>query len=372
MRVTSARAFASLSLALTLAPGFAGAQDAARGAALYRELPGQPALGSCISCHGEPINNRNSVLRGAAGPALISKTIAAVARMGYLRNYLTDADLGDVAAYLASVVPAGSVDSLPEPWPTADEFGAQLVGTQSPPRAVLIRNLQPRGDIAIGAVLSSDEAAFPIQHDCPLSLPPFGQCTAMTSFRPQSVGPASARFTIVDTGGRELRVGILNGTGAAAAPAALAWSSGTPTLVDFGRISLGQVARRELVLINTSAAAVALATLRVTGPNASRFTLDTTCALGGTLEGRTTCTVTLGFAPSIAGRAEGWVEVVSDASNAPLVRIAAAGVAASPAPPSASAPGGGSITGSGGGSLSPYWVAMLLLAVIALRIQSRH
>lgn len=360
-------AAAALLAAVALAPCTAGAQDAVRGAALYRELPGQPAVGSCISCHGEPVNNRNSVLRGAAGSDLISKTIAAVARMGFLRQYLSDADLGDISAYLATIVPAGPLDLLPEPWPTADDFGAQLVGTQSAARAVLIRNLQPRTDITIGAVLSADPLVFPVQHNCPVSLPPLGQCTATTWFRPQGAGPAVAKFSVVDTGGRVLREGVLTGTGVPSAPPVLAWSTNTPALVDFGQVSVGQAARREVTLLNTSAAGVALATLRITGPNASRFTLDARCAPAGRLDGMASCDVAIGFAPSSAGRSEGWIEIVSDASNAPLVRIAAAGVAAFPVEPAASAP---TVTG-GGGAISAGWVAMLLAALAALRLQRR-
>ena len=146
---------------LALGVATAHAQDAVRGSALYRALPGNPGVGSCISCHGEPINNRNSVLRGAGGGATISRTIAAVGAMGYLRQYLVDADLGDIAAYLASVAPAGPIDALPDLSPTADHFGAVLVGTQATERVVVVRNRQPRDDVSIGAVLSADVAQFP-------------------------------------------------------------------------------------------------------------------------------------------------------------------------------------------------------------------
>lgn len=366
----TALAVAGLLATLATAPFTASAQDAGRGASLYRQLPGQPAVGSCISCHGEPINNRNSVLRGAAGPDLISKTIAAVARMGYLRQYLTDPDLGDISAYLATIVPAGAVDTLPEPWPTADDFGTQVVGTQSSARSVLIRNLQPRTDIAIGTVRSSDPMAFPVQHDCPVSLPPLGQCTATTWFRPQAEGAAVARVAVVNISGQVLREATLSGTGVGAPPSALAWSPGTPALVDFGQVAVGQTARREFSLLNNSSGAVALASLRVTGPNASRFTLDAPCAGAARLDAGAACAVTLSFVASSPGRAEGWIEIVSDASNAPLVRVAAAGVAGvvavAPAEPVASAPAGSS-GGSGGGAMSAAWVAMLLAAVLALR-----
>lgn len=367
MRAESLHAARALLSSLVFASAAASAQDAVRGAALYRVLPGEPAVGSCISCHGEPVNNRNGVLRGAAGPELISKTIAAVSRMGFLRQYLTDADLADVAAYLATIVPAGPVDTLPDLWPTADDFGSQLVGTQSSAREILIRNLQPRTDVAVGAVLSADPLAFPVQHDCPVSLPPLGQCTATAWFRPQTEGSAVAAFKVVDASGRTLREGTVSGVGVAAAPPVLAWLANAQTLIDFGQVPLGRTAQRELTLQNTSSAGAAIQTLRVTGPNAARFTMEGSYLTAGRLEGMAACTMTLTFTPTGAGRAEGWIEVTSNASNAPLVRVAAAGVAVPAAPPAASAPPAEAGNGTGGGASSAGWVAMLCVAVLALR-----
>jgi len=367
MRTLAAPVLLALSAVAALTAGAARAQDSARGAALYRALPGQPALGSCISCHGEPINNRNSILRGAAGPELISKTIAAVSAMGFLRQYLSDSDLADISAYLATIVPAGPLESLPDLWPTTDDFGAQLVGTQSAPRTVLIRNLQPREAIAVGTVRSADPVAFPLQHDCPISLPPLGQCRISAWFRPQAAGPAGAVFAVLDSSGRTLREGALTGAGAPELPATLAWSAGTPELIDFAQVPLGQSMQRTLGLVNPSSIPVGLTRLRVTGPNASRFTLQAPCVAAGRLEPGASCAVTLGFAPSAAGRVEGWIDLVSDAGNAPLVRIAAAGVAAPAQPPSspASMPAGES--SSGGGAVSAGWLVLLLAAVAALR-----
>lgn len=166
------------------------------------------------------------------------------------------------------------------------------MGTQSPPRELLIRNLQPRLEVSIGTVLS--------------------------------------------------------------------------TLVDFGRITVGEVSRRALTLRNPSPTTVVLHTLRVTGTNASRFTLSAPCADAGRIEADASCAVEVGFAPGGADRAEGWIELSSDASNAPLVRLAGIGIAApisptSPADPEPAAPEGG------GGALSVAWLASLLAGVIALK-----
>ncbi len=342
------------------------AQDAERGAALYRALPSAPSVGSCISCHGEPLNNRNSVLRGAVGGALISRTIAAVGAMGYLRQYLSEGDLADIAAYLATVVPPVALEELPEPWPTVDDFGAQAVGTMAAERAVWIRNLQPRNHIAIGSVVSSDAVAFPVQHECPLSLPPLGQCRVRVWFAPQALGPAEARFDILAPGGQVLRSGRLLGTGSSQQPPTLAWSPNT-ALIDFGRVEVGRSAEARVQLHNPGSTAVQLQRLRTTGPQALRFVVTAECANTGRLEAGARCDVTITHTPRAAERAESWVELASDASNAPLLRVQAIGVAAAAAQPPASSPTAEPSTSPGGGALSPGWLLALLAAALCLR-----
>jgi cytochrome c553 len=347
------------------------AQDAVRGEALYRALPGQPGVASCISCHGEAVNNRNSVLRGAAGPALISKTVSAVGAMGYLRQYLGDGEFADIAAYLASVSPAGTVDALPTPSPTRDDFGALQIGTSSAERVILIRNLQAREDIAIGAVLSADPVTFPLAHDCPASLPPLGQCSARTWFRPQAAGPASSVVSIVGSGGRALRSGTLSGTGTETQAPALAWADADAATLDFGRVPVGQAASSTRVLVNTSAETMPLLALRMGGPNASRFTLDAPCARTGRIEAGASCEVRIGFAPSAAGRADGWLEIEAGATHPPLWRVTALGsaepVASGSNEPVPDAPVMESGSAPGGGASGWGWLAALTLAVALLR-----
>jgi len=338
------------------------AQDAARGAALYRDLPGSPGVGSCISCHGEPINNRNSVLRGAAGAALISRTIAAVGAMGYLRQYLGEADLADISAYLATVVPAGPLEELPDLWPTVDDFGLQAVATQAAERDVWVRNLQPRADIAIGTVISSDPVVFPVQHECPLALPPLAQCRVRTWFRPQALGPAEARIDVLGTGGQVLRSVRLLGSGADQQPAQLQWLPSS-ALLDFGRVTVGLSAPVTVQLHNPGSQAVALRRLRTTGPQALRFALAAACANAGQLAAGERCTVTISHTPRTAERSEGWVELDADAANAPLLRVQGIGVAP---PPETAASAPQAEPETGGGAVDARWWLMLLAATLLL------
>lgn len=238
MRV--ARGGLCAALLLSFGAAAAHAQDAGRGSALYRSLPGSPAVGSCVSCHGEPVNNRNSVLRGAGGAAVIARTISAVGAMGYLRQYLSDADLADIASYLASVVPAGAIDALPELSPTADLFGTQQVATASGERTVLLRNRLPGTDVSIGAVLSVDIDQFALRHDCPLVLPPLAQCSIHIAFRPHAAGPIVSTFSVVDSGGQLLRTGAVSGIGTTHPTAVLTWRQ--PPDFRFGNVRAGRAA----------------------------------------------------------------------------------------------------------------------------------
>lgn len=102
----------------------AQAQSAARGQSLYGALPGVPGLGSCVACHGDPALNLNGVLRGGAGAGLISRTIMAVGAMGYLRQFLGEGDLADIAAYLAAVSAQEGQRPAPQVGPTDRDFAA--------------------------------------------------------------------------------------------------------------------------------------------------------------------------------------------------------------------------------------------------------
>lgn len=358
----------------TLGAGTAAAQDAARGAALYRALPGTATLGSCITCHGEPVNNRNSVLRGAAGAGLIGRTIGAVSAMGYLRQQLTEADLADIAAYLGTVVPPGAAEQWPDLWPTADDFGTQQLGVQSAPRPMQLRNLQPRAEMAIGAVLIGDLQQFPLQHDCPASLPPLASCRVQLSFRPLAEGPHTTELRIVDRSGRLMRSATLAGTGVAGAPARLAWADGTAELLDFERVTVGQSAQRTLRLENLSPQPVAIQRLQPGGPNAARFDVASACAQRGRIEAQASCEVLVRYTPVGAERAEGWIDLAATAGHPALVRLTGLGVATdvapsapNPSPPVTAAPAAG---GTGGGATSPGWLvaqAAAALTLLALR-----
>ncbi|MFN9010503.1 MAG: choice-of-anchor D domain-containing protein [Pseudomonadota bacterium] len=358
---------ALLAVAVAAAHGLAtAAADAQRGAALYAALPGGSALGSCASCHGDPLNNRNSVLRGAVGGEWIARTIVAVGAMGYLRQVLTEADLADISAYLATVAPAADLAQLPAPWPTAVDFGTVLAGTDSPTHEVAIRNPRPTGEITLGALLVSDPAQFVLAHDCPLALPPQGQCRARVAFRPAGRGPAGATLRITDASGNVLRSATLAGLGVAAHPSRLRWSA-TASLADFGAVPLGQTVRRTLDLVNDEPIDVPLERVRAGGPNAARFALGGECVALARVPARGRCALEIGFSPTLAERAEGTVEIAAVATHPPTMRLLGLGVAPAAAPPAAPPAAASPPPEPGGGAAGPGWLLLLAAAARVLR-----
>lgn len=318
-----------------LLPASVVAQDALRGAQLYLALPGNPGVGSCVSCHGDPLNNRNSVLRGGVGGALISRTINAVGVMGYLRQHLTDRDLDDIAAYLASLTPAGPPEALPNLWPVGLDFGAQQRGTESSARSIQLRNLQVRDSLSLGALRLDDDTHFALQHDCPLSLPPQQQCRLHVRFRPQSLGAQQTTYRLLSSGGTVLRSGSLLGVGTADPPPRLVWATGTAELQDFDRVPLGQSGEKVLRLENLSGQPVSLVRLRSNGEAAVRYRLEGPCVSELRVPAGGSCELRLRFTPTALERSEAWIELDSggSASHPPLVRLSGWGEAAAPSPP---------------------------------------
>lgn len=111
---------------------------------------------------------------------------------------------------------------------------------------------------------------------------PNSQCRIRIIFQPSAPGPALANFTVIDSGRRLLRSGMVSGTDSVGAAPALAWAA-TPDFV-FGQVTIGQAAQRSARLVNASSVSTVITRLRVTGPNASRLTLAANCAPNGCLE----------------------------------------------------------------------------------------
>lgn len=309
----------------------ARATTAERGALLYLGLAG--GLPSCVACHGaDPLANRNRLLNAARGPAAIDEAIRKAAAMGYLQGVLTPDDKLAVSAYLARVAALDGADLAL--WPRTIEFGRVGQGAAVAAQAVRVLN-QGSVPVALAPQLV-DANGLQLAHDCPAQLAPGRSCGAQLSLDSGSTGPvagvlrwqgtAEAAPQVVGVAGAVLprSEGVLMLDG----PAVLGLS-GAP----------GQVAERELALVNAGLQALTLGAPALTGPGAASFSLEGSgCFTGQVLAPGARCALQLRAVMPTGGEREALLQWRTDgAALAPLALSARALPETGP-PPSSPAP----------------------------------
>ncbi|WP_353067440.1 choice-of-anchor D domain-containing protein [Tunturibacter psychrotolerans] len=158
-------------------------------------------------------------------------------------------------------------------------------------------------------------------------LPPGSTCQILIVFSPTTAGPSSATLTIVDQVGTQ--TSALTGTGVAsvttAPQAALTAASANFNTVTTGSSSAAQT----FTLANAGNAALSIASVSITGANASSFLLGAdTC--GTTLAAGGSCTIAVTFSPTSTGSFAASL-AVTDALGTQTSSLTGTGAAVAPA-----------------------------------------
>lgn len=367
--------------------GPAAAQDAARGAALYLQLPGGQA--SCVECHGpDPLGNRNRLLTAAGGPEVIALAITKVGAMGYLGGLLSETDRRDLSAYLARV--NALEGAALQVWPRVLEFGRVGVGAAVPEQAVRLLNggAQP---LAVQRLLEPPAAGLSLRHDCPPVLGPGEQCSARVALLSAEPGRRSSALQWQGSAeGLPQWVGVLGGVEASASGVLVA-DLPTPGLALLA--APGQAVVAEVALVNAGVAALSLGAPMITGPGAASFSLaGSGCSPAQQLQPGARCTARITATAPASGERLALLQWRSDGAHLPPVplRVSADGAAAPvpgpapPPPPAAPAPspapapaplqpagagasGGCALAWPGNGAFDPLLPGWMLLALFGLR-----
>jgi len=371
-----------------LLSGPAAAQDAARGATLYLQLPGgQP---SCVECHGaDPQGNRNRLLTAASGPGIIALAITKVGAMGYLGELLDARDRNDLSAYLARV---NALDAAPlVVWPRVLEFGRVGVGAVVPEQAVRLLNAGPQA-VAVQPTLGS-AAGLSLRHDCPPLLAPAAACTAHVALSSADVGRRTAALQWRgDADGLPQWTGV-NASVEPAAAGALVADLRSPVLIL--QAAPGQTVVADVALVNAGVAALSLGAAVITGPGAAAFSLaGSVCSVSLLLQPGERCNARITATAPAVGRRTALLQWRTDGANLPPLQLdvladgspppapsipppppAAPSPAPSPTPSPAPAPlmpqaqgaSGGCAMAWPGGAVDPLLPSLLLLALLGLR-----
>ena len=153
----------------------------------------------------------------------------------------------------------------------------------------------------------------------PLTISPGQQTTATIAFSPTSAGNASGSLTITSDASSTPVMVSLSGTGVAATYLLGA----NPASLNFGGIDVGGNASASVTLTNNGNSNVTISSVAVTGAGFSASGVSA----GTVLTSSQSATLSIAFAPSVAGSVSGSVTVTSNATNSPAtVALSGTGV----------------------------------------------
>ena len=190
-------------------------------------------------------------------------------------------------------------------------FGNQLVSTTSAAQTVTLTN---SGNAALSitgmAITGTNASAFAQTNTCGSSVAAGGTCTISVTFTPTASGSDTASLSITDNASGSPQGVGLSGTGTAAV------ASLSATSLAFGNEPIDITSSAQSVtLSNTGSAALSIASLALTGANASDFAQSDAC--GSSLAAGANCTIAVMFTPSLAAAEAATLSITDNASGSP-------------------------------------------------------
>ncbi len=188
-------------------------------------------------------------------------------------------------------------------------FASTAVGSSAASQAVTLKNTGT-GALTISglSIAGTNASSFTETNTCGSGLAIGASCTITVTFKPTVVGANMAAIKIADnaTGSPQ----SINLTGTATGPSV----SLTPTSLTFAATPVGTFAATQTVTVkNTGTGPLTIASVGLTGTNASSFSLGKTC--GTTLAASASCTVTVGFKPVAAGALSAALKLTDNAAG---------------------------------------------------------
>ena len=234
----------------------------------------------------------------------------APATVGSYPGTLTISDANSTYSQAIALIGTASYNT-PFAQPDFLQFGAQAIGTTSPPQTFKIQdaNGYPLGHPLTVSLVSGSQFTLPSGSGCPANNTQV--CTLTVAFRPTQAGTASEFATITDTtSGLTNRLQLLGTAGSQT----LALST---TAVNFPARAVATTSvPMNVTVSNTGTLPITIASVSLTGVANSNFTETNSCGATTSLPAGATCTVSLTFAPIDAGTQGAMLQVLSNASDA--------------------------------------------------------
>jgi hypothetical protein len=221
---------------------------------------------------------------------------------------ITDSAAGSpqtIALTGAGVVPPVTLSA------TSLSFGSVTVGSASNSQVVTLTNTGTATlTITSIAVTGANGSSFVFANTCGTSLAAGANCTIHGHFAPAVAGALTASITITDSATTSPQSIALSGTGVEP-PVTL-----STTKVSFAATKVGTSSSSQSVtMTNTGSATLTIASIAVTGADASSFVFANTC--GSSLAVGANCTIHGHFAPTTTGALTAAVTITDSAAGSP-------------------------------------------------------
>jgi hypothetical protein len=230
-------------------------------------------------------------------------------------NYWVDVVFND-----GTGTPTAAVASLS---PSSLTFTSQAVGTTSAVQTITLMNT---GNSALTltslALTGTNPGDFAQTNNCGASVAAAANCTISVTFTPSQAGSRTASVSISDNASGSPQTASLSGTGTQTAATGTAGTgtaalvSLSPTSLAFGNQAVDMTSAAQTVALNnTGNATLSIASLALTGTNASDFDQSNTC--GSSLAAGAKCTIVVMFTPSVTGTEAASLSIADNSSASP-------------------------------------------------------
>jgi centrosomal CEP192-like protein/HYDIN/CFA65/VesB family protein len=195
--------------------------------------------------------------------------------------------------------------------PNFATFGAQALGTTSPPQVLTVRNIGT-APLTLGVISTS--GPFTQTNTCASTLAPNESCTVSVRYVPTAAGSQSGQLLVPGNSQGIPPLVTLSGTGFVAVPAL----SLTPTSIAFGSVQLDRATAGKVVTItSTGNSPLVVSSLTIGGANPSDFWIVADNCTGASLNPGAACTASVSFEPTRVGARSATLAISHNASGAP-------------------------------------------------------
>jgi Abnormal spindle-like microcephaly-assoc'd, ASPM-SPD-2-Hydin/Transmembrane protein 131-like N-terminal len=201
--------------------------------------------------------------------------------------------------------------------PTSASFGSVVTGSTNS-QTIQLKNTGT-ASLTVSQIAATGSGFSVSGASVPLALAPGQTSTFNVQFDPTAAGAVNGSVSIVSTAPNSPATVSLSGTGVAATRTL----SVSPGSLSFGSINNGSTASQGFTVTNTGNSNVAISGMSATGTGYSVVS-------GGsavTLSPNQSASVSVQFAPTVAGSVSGAVSVLSNASGSGVVTLSGTGVA---------------------------------------------